>query len=58
MELQTRELYLNHLQKRLPTVRSLIQWLQEEAEVWPLLERLAMPAVKMGLRTAHSATLL
>ena len=51
MELKTRELYLNHLQKRLPTVRSLIQWLQEEAEVWPLLERLAMPAVKMGLRT-------
>lgn len=48
MELQTRELYLNHLQKRLPTVRSLIQWLQEEGEVWPLLERLAMPAVKMG----------
>ena len=51
MELETRVLYLNHLQRRLPTVRSLVQWLEAQAAVWPLLERLAMPAVKMGLRT-------
>ena len=42
---------LNHLESRLPTVRCLVQWLQAQAAMWPLLERLALPAVKMGLRT-------
>ena len=51
LELNTRELNLNHLESRLPTVRCLVQWLQAQAAMWPLLERLALPAVKMGLRT-------
>ena len=51
LELNTRELNLNHLGARLPTVRCLVQWLQAQAALWPLLERLALPAVKMGLRT-------
>lgn len=51
LELNTRELNLNHLEARLPTVRCLLQWLQAHGGTWPMLERIVMPAVKMGLRT-------
>lgn len=51
LELNTRELALSHLGKRFRTIRSLVQWLQSQGQTWPLLERLSLPPIKIGLRT-------